>query len=268
MKNYREILIPLVIRAGDEILKYYGKDYITEYKSDNSPVTIADISANNIIVEGLKSTNLEIISEELDFIDYNKRKNLTDYWLVDPLDGTKQFVNNENEFTVNIALIKNKIPVEGIVYAPALGKLYYGNIDDGAFVYDYNDRFVKMQKLPLKTTFGFRIIASKSHINIETEQFLSDIKTHIPNSHIFNVGSSLKFCSVAEGKTHIYPRMDSISEWDIAAGHAVLRSAGGFVIDIDTKREVVYNTEHLKTPKFIAFLEKDKFEKINKVVKS
>lgn len=258
--------MPLALRAGNEILKYYRKDFITEYKTDNSPVTIADISANKIILDGLKETNLEIVSEESELIDFDRRKSLSQYWLVDPLDGTKQFVRNEDEFTVNIALIKNNAPVEGVVYAPALKTLFYGNISDGAFLYDYNSSVVEVQKLPLKSASGFSVIASKSHMNKETENFINELRVLIPDLSLFNVGSSLKFCSVATGETHIYPRIGAISEWDIAAGHAVLRSAGGCVIDLKTGKEVVYNTESLRTPDFIAYIEKEKFDRVKDII--
>lgn len=258
--------MPLALKAGNEILKYYRKDFITEFKPDNSPVTIADISANKIIIDGLKETNLEIVSEESELIDFDRRKSLSKYWLVDPLDGTKQFVRNEDEFTVNIALIKNNSPVEGVVYAPALKKLFYGNISDGAFLYDYNRSDVDIYKLALKTVQGFSVIASKSHMNKETENFINELRVNIPDLSLFNVGSSLKFCSVATGETHIYPRIGAISEWDIAAGHAVLRSAGGFVIDIKTGKEVVYNSESLRTPDFIAYLDKQKFDKVKDIL--
>ncbi|MBN2778746.1 MAG: 3'(2'),5'-bisphosphate nucleotidase CysQ [Bacteroidales bacterium] len=266
MQNYKEILVPLALKAGDEILKYFCKDYITEYKTDNSPVTIADISANKIIISGLEQTKLEIVSEESRLIDFERRKNLSEYWLVDPLDGTKQFVNNENEFTVNIALIKNNSPVEGVVYAPALKKLYYGNISEGAFLYDYNGSEVTVQKLLLKSATGFRVIASKSHMNKGTESFINELKANISDLCLFNVGSSLKFCSIAEGQTHIYPRIGAISEWDIAAGHAVLRSAGGRVINVMTGNEVVYNSESLRTPDFIAYLEKEKYDRVKDII--
>jgi len=266
MKFYRKILIELAKRAGEEILKYYQKDFVTKYKSDNSPVTIADILANNIIVTELNKTGLKIISEESSQIKYDERKDLTEYWLVDPLDGTKQFVKGENEFTVNIALIRKNKPVEGVVYAPALKKLYYGNIKEGAFLYDFNGKEVSMKSLPSIKTEGLSMIVSKSHLNEKTANVVSKIKSEILDVNVCSVGSSLKFCRIAEGSYDIYPRIGTISEWDIGAGNAVLSSAGGWVKDINTGNEIVYNSYDLRTPDFIAYLDEDKYDLIEKIV--
>ena len=181
MKFYREILIEIAKRAGEETLKYYLKDFVTEYKSDNSPVTNADIAANNVIVSELKKTGLIIISEESSQIKYEDRKNLTEYWIVDPIDGTKQFVKGEDEFTVNIALIRNNKPVEGVVFAPALKKLYYGNIVEGAFLYDFSGSEENIKSLYLIKKDGLSMIVSKSHLNKKTEDLLAQIKLEIPN---------------------------------------------------------------------------------------
>jgi 3'(2'), 5'-bisphosphate nucleotidase len=264
MSYNKNILIEIALKAGNEILKYFGHKYITEYKSDNSPVTEADIAANNIILAGLAATNLPIISEESGIAPYSERKLYKEYWLVDPLDGTKQFVRNENEFTVNIALIKDNQPVEGVVYAPAINKLYYGNIEEGAFLYDYNIKNSTPVKLPLKHQDGLSLIVSKSHLNENTRDFINKIKTEFPDAEICKVGSSLKFCCLAEGNTDFYPRIGAISEWDIAAGHAVLKSAGGFVVELSTGKDIVYNSNSLRTPDFIAFGNKEKFMNVFK----
>ncbi|MDD4148830.1 MAG: 3'(2'),5'-bisphosphate nucleotidase CysQ [Bacteroidales bacterium] len=266
MKFYREILIELAKRAGEEILKYYQKDFVTKYKSDNSPVTIADIAANNIIVTELNKTGLKIISEESSQIKYEDRKDVSEYWLVDPIDGTKQFVKGEDEFTVNIALIRNNKPVEGVVFAPALKKLYYGNIKEGAFLYDFTGEEVSMKSLPLIKTEGLSMIVSKSHLNEKTASLVSNIKSKIPDVNVCSVGSSLKFCRIAEGSIDIYPRIGAISEWDIGAGHAVLSSAGGCVKDINTGNEIIYNSTDLRTPDFIAYLDRDKYDMIKKII--
>lgn len=260
MKNYKEILIPLAIKAGEEIMKFYKSDFRTEYKADQSPVTEADIAANKMILEGLKATGLPIISEESNLPDFNIRSKMKTYWLIDPLDGTKQFVNNEGEFTVNIALINDSETIEGVIYAPAIQTLYYGNISQGAF----KSVFEKLpeslsdiveQKLPLVVkSEGLNLIVSKSHLNEKTKAFLDKVKTLKPDLVTCQIGSSLKFCCTAEGNTDLYPRIGSISEWDIAAGHAILKSAGGNVLDLNTLKEVRYNSESMRTPDFVAFL--------------
>ncbi|MDD2636328.1 MAG: 3'(2'),5'-bisphosphate nucleotidase CysQ [Bacteroidales bacterium] len=266
MRFYRKILIEIAKKAGEETLKYYRKDFITDYKSDNSPVTNADIAANTIIIFELKKTGLPIISEESSQIKYDDRKNLSEYWIVDPIDGTKQFVNGEDEFTVNIALIRNNKPVEGVVFAPALNKLYYGNILEGAFLYDFSLDTDNLVRLPFKKTKGLSMIVSKSHLNKKTKTILDQIQLEYPNVSIRSVGSSLKFCCIAEGEIDIYPRIGSISEWDIAAGHAVLVAAGGCVKDLNTQHEIIYNSPNLRTPDFVAYLDSAKYDLIKKLL--
>ncbi|PLX06413.1 MAG: 3'(2'),5'-bisphosphate nucleotidase [Marinilabiliales bacterium] len=259
MDNYKEILISLARKAGEEILNFYGKNYTTNFKIDDSPVTDADLAANKIIVEGLSNTDIPIISEESANMSYSERKDLKEYWLVDPLDGTKQFVRNEDEFTVNIARILDNSPVEGVVYAPAHKKLYYGNLKDGAHLYNYKASVEIVSKLPLANQEGLSLIISKSHLNDATREFVEKVRSKYSNIEICRVGSSLKFCCLAEGHSDIYPRIGSISEWDIASGHAVLKSAGGKVINIATGEEIIYNTKDMKTPDFIAFLDESKY---------
>lgn len=256
MTSYREIIIPLAIKAGNEILKYYCKNPQTSYKIDNSPVTEADLSANKIIIEGLKSSNLPVLSEESDIISFSDRKNWKKYWIIDPLDGTKQFVKNEDEFTVNIALIENNTPIEGVVYAPALNILYYGNLQNGAEKIIINKNFESNQIKYFKSD-KLRIVASKSHLNDATKVFIQNVSNKFKEVSIVNVGSSLKFCLVAEGKADLYPRIGPISEWDIAAGHAVLKAAGGNVLELNTAKEIIYNSTFLRTPDFIAFGDRD-----------
>lgn len=266
MKNYKDILISTAVKAGDEIMKYFGTEYSISKKRDSSPVTEADIAANNIIVNELQKTGIPILSEESYICDYNERKNWKIFWIIDPLDGTKQFVKNENEFTVNIALVVQNKVVEGVVYIPVTKLLYYGETNYGAVKIDFK---ISSQEHNLKSSrknnSNLIVIASKSHLTKPTIDYLENIKQSNPEVEIFNIGSSLKFCSVAEGKADLYPRIGSISEWDIAAGHAVLKSVGGNVIDMHTKNEIEYNSEGLRTPDFIAYLEEDKLEKILKL---
>jgi len=249
---YKDILINLAIKAGAEIMKYYRNNPVTNYKLDDSPVTEADLAANKIILEGLFRTGLPILSEESAIVDFNERKHWKKFWIIDPLDGTKQFVKNQDEFTVNIALIENNMPIEGVVYAPALQTLYYGNIIDGA-VKLQTDSGTLISCTPQSLPDSIKVVASKSHLNIETKGFLDKLRTVNSNLETVQVGSSLKFCIVAEGKADLYPRLGPICEWDIAAGHAVLKSAGGNVINLCSGEELRYNSDSLRTPDYIAF---------------
>ncbi len=258
--NNKDLLISLALKAGEEIMNFYNQGFKTDYKDDKSPVTDADIASNDIIVEGLQQSGIPIISEESVNLEYDKRKNLKEFWLIDPLDGTKQFVKLEKEFTVNIARIENNLPVEGVVYAPVFKKLYYGNIDDGAFLYDYNTEKIREFKLPLKGDEGLGVVISKSHLNEATKEFVNKLYAKNPKLKLCKVGSSLKFCCLAEGHSDVYPRIGSICEWDIAAGHAIIRSSAGNVVDLKTGKEVTYNTKNLLTPDFIAFLDKSKIK--------
>jgi len=252
MSSYRNIIIPLAVKAGKEILKYYKKKTNISYKIDNSPLTEADLAANRIIIKGLENTKIPIISEESENVTYEIRKLWKKFWIIDPLDGTKQFVKNEDEFTVNIALIVNNKPVEGVVYAPAMDLLFYGNVIDGAERIEVGMK-MKSEKICYESSDLLRIVASKSHLNESTKEFLQRIENLIKKTSIVNIGSSLKFCLVASGKADLYPRLGSINEWDIAAVNAVLNAAGGFVINMQTGKEVEYNSESLLTPDFIAF---------------
>jgi 3'(2'), 5'-bisphosphate nucleotidase len=248
----RDLLVNLAKEAGEACMKYYRKDFNIDYKSDESPVTLADIEANQIIISGLSKTGIPVISEESENLCYDERKYLVEFWIVDPLDGTKQFVNGEDEFTVNIALIRNNQTVEGVVYAPAKSILYYGLVGVGAEKLNLGtDEKTKLLCNP-EEGYSLNVVASKSHLNAQTLRFLSMLMEKYDNIDTVNSGSSLKFCAVAEGSANVYPRIGSIKEWDIAAGHAVLKAAGGNVISLFTGDEVIYNGENLQTPDYIA----------------
>ena len=208
--------------AGDVIMQIYKQDFEVEYKQDNSPLTLADKKANDIIEAGLNqlSVNIPILSEEGDDIPYEDRKHWEYFWLVDPLDGTKEFVKKNDEFTVNIALIHKDTPVLGVVYAPALDKCYWSKQDKGAF----RDG----QKLPLKTADQrntYKVVASRSHMSDETQAFIDAIDTQ-KEKELISIGSSLKICLVAEGEADIYPRFGPTMEWDTGAAHAVVNESG------------------------------------------
>jgi 3'(2'), 5'-bisphosphate nucleotidase len=248
-KSYRDLLLEIALEAGAEIMKYFKTGVKTCYKEDDSPLTLADIAANKIITERLKITNVPLISEESENAEYEIRKNYNEFWLIDPIDGTKQFISNDDEFTVNIARIVNNSVYEGIVFAPAKNLIYYGNINSGSVRIITKENEEKT--LPCEKTHNKTLVASKSHLNDETLNYIKEFKKQFPQSEILHIGSSLKLCCVAEGRADIYPRLGPINEWDIAAGHAVLKSAGGDLYNMHTGKPLRYNSESLKTPDFV-----------------
>ena len=245
----------IAIGAGIKIMQYYSSDIEVEKKEDNSPITKADLAANDLIINGLRKidNNIPILSEE-NLVEWNERKNWSKYWLVDPLDGTKEFINKNDEFTVNIALINKHIPILGIIYAPALSKLYFAKQKHGAFKINTSSKIKKLDNLtPINVSDNKNnkifIIGSRSHSN---ENFNSWIKKNFNDYSLITKGSSLKFCTLAEGKADIYPRFSLSSEWDIAAGHIILEEAGGKLKDINGKK-ILYNIkESPLNPNFVA----------------
>jgi len=215
-------IVAIAKEAGDAIMQIYSQDFEVEYKQDKSPLTIADKKANDIIENSLNqlTVNLPILSEEGKDIPYEQRKHWEYFWLVDPLDGTKEFVKKNGEFTINIALIYKDTPVLGVVYAPALDVCYWAKQGDGAFK--------DGKRLPLKTENQretFKIIASRSHMSDETQKFINKIDTD-KEKELVSIGSSLKICLVAEGGADIYPRLGPTMEWDTGAAHAVVNESG------------------------------------------
>jgi 3'(2'), 5'-bisphosphate nucleotidase len=214
-------IVTIAKEAGKAIMQVYKQDFEVEYKQDNSPLTLADKKANDIIEAGLNqlSVNIPILSEEGDDIPYEDRKHWEYFWLVDPLDGTKEFVKKNDEFTVNIALIHKDTPVLGVVYAPALDKCYWSKQGKGAF----RDG----QKLPLKTADQrntYKVVASRSHMSDETQAFIDAIDTQ-KEKELISIGSSLKICLVAEGEADIYPRLGPTMEWDTGAAHSIVEES-------------------------------------------
>jgi len=214
-------IVAIAKEAGDAIMQIYSQDFKVEYKQDSSPLTLADKKANDIIENRLNqlSVNLPILSEEGKDISYEERKYWEYFWLVDPLDGTKEFVKKNGEFTVNIALIHKDTPVLGVVYAPALDICYWAKQGKGAFK--------DGQRLPLKTESQretYKIVASRSHMSDETQAFIDDIDTD-KEKELISIGSSLKICLVAEGEADIYPRLSPTMEWDTGAAHAIVNES-------------------------------------------
>jgi len=218
-------IVTIAKEAGKAIMQVYKQDFEVEYKQDNSPLTQADKQANDIIETGLNqlSVNFPILSEEGRDTPYEDRKYWEYFWLVDPLDGTKEFVKKNDEFTVNIALIHKDTPVLGVVYAPALDTCYWAKQGEGAFK--------DGQKLPLKTKEQrntYKIVVSRSHMSNETQAFIDAIDTNT-EKELVSIGSSLKICLVAEGEADIYPRLGPTMEWDTGAAHAVLIESNAFI---------------------------------------
>ncbi len=241
-----EPIIDLAIKAGLVILDIYQNHFSISYKEDKSPLTQADVLANEIICHGLQQAypHIPILSEENQLVDYEIRKNWSQYWCIDPLDGTKEFIEKNGEFTVNIALIEQGRPVLGVVYAPVLQTLYAAREKQGAYK--------NGQPLPLKQNTSdavLKVVASRSHLNQETKAYIEQLTSK--KVQLVTQGSSLKLCMVASGEADIYPRLGPTMEWDTAAADAIVREAGKMTYDFDTGQPLRYNKENLKNPWFI-----------------
>jgi 3'(2'), 5'-bisphosphate nucleotidase len=239
----------LARRAGAAILEIYAGSFAVETKSDNSPLTAADMASHRVIVEGLRNLtpDVPVLSEESKSIDWSVRGGWQRYWLVDPLDGTREFVKRNGEFTVNIALIENHVPVLGVVSIPVTGELYYGVADEGAFVESAPGALP--QPITARPAASIPVVAgSRSHANERQAAMLENLGRH----RLVSVGSSIKFCMVARGDADLYLRLGPTSEWDTAAAQCVLEQAGGAVVDLQGK-PLRYNTkESLLNPEFLA----------------
>lgn len=257
-----EIAIEASIAAGKEILKVYEADEISvEGKKDNSPLTEADLNSNSVIMKFLKETGIPIISEENKEVDFLKRREWDVCWVVDPLDGTKEFIKKNGEFTVNIALVSNGIPSIGVIYVPVSRELYYANTEQNSAykqvlstnhiiqgeLYDFKNQIAPT---PLSNE-TIRVVGSRSHMNEDTTKFVEGLKSKYKNVEIVSKGSSLKFCLVAEGKADIYPRFAPTMEWDTAAGQAICNAVGLKVLNQETDNSLLYNKENLLNPYFL-----------------
>ena len=249
-------IINIAVKAGDIIMDIYNKDFSVVYKNDNSPLTEADKKSNDIICSRLKEIypEIPIISEENKEIPYETRKNWEYFWLIDPLDGTKEFIKKNGEFTVNIALIKKNRPILGVIYAPALNLLYYAEEGNGAFKIDDKGQKYKLPLYDNKSENLIKVVSSKSHSNYETERFINNLREHYKNVELLSKGSSLKICLVAEGIADIYPRLGLTMEWDIAAGDIIAFEADKKLYKYeDGKIEdcLTYNKENLVNSWFV-----------------
>ena len=245
-----EAIVSLAKTAGLAIMALYNeRDLDVRFKKDVSPVTRADLAAHRVILAGLQKLTpmFPVLSEESESIPYLERRNWERYWLVDPLDGTKEFIKRNGEFTVNIALIINGEPSLGVVHAPALGRTYSAIQGHGAFRQESSD--VGPQQITVRRgrSQRLKVVVSRSHPGEEAEAFLKNLGTY----DTVQIGSSLKFCLVAEGSADLYPRFGPTREWDTAAGHCVLTSAGGEISDLH-RQPLRYNKPDLLNPAFIA----------------
>ncbi len=246
-------IIAIAEEAGREIMKIYETDdFAVTDKSDNSPLTKADKAGNAVIVSALQENypQIPIISEENKMIEYQDRKDWEYFWLVDPLDGTKEFIKKNGEFTVNIALIRNGKPVLGVVGIPAKNQMYYAVENKGAYKIDENGNKLKLMVNDAKEN-EIALIGSRSHPSPEFDAYLKDMETKFSTVNFVPAGSSLKFCLVAEGKADVYPRLGPTMEWDTAAGHALVLEAGARVKVYGGDTDLQYNKENLLNPFFI-----------------
>lgn len=244
----------IACRAGEKILEIYETEFSVERKKDNSPLTAADMAAHNTICEALTTLtpDIPILSEESSHIDYSERKKWNQYWLVDPLDGTREFVKRNGEFSVNIALIEAHKSVLGVIHIPVTGISYCASLNNNAFKHeaDKNQSKITVKKTDVN---AITVAGSRSHGNAKQQAFISSLN----DPEILAVGSSLKFCLVAEGLADIYPRFGPTSEWDSAAAQCIVEEAGGIVIDTDFKT-LEYNTkESLLNPPFLVIADKE-----------
>ena len=250
-KKLSHTVIEIAKKAGQAILDVYNEtDLDFTYKYDNSPLTLADKASNYIIEKGLKNLTptIPILSEEGKSIDYSNRQQWNIFWLVDPLDGTKEFIKKNGEFTVNIALISDGEPILGVVYAPVLDITWYGDIKEGSYKFENNKPPLKIKSIIPDKEDIVKVVTSRSHTdNPKLKKFLKDY----PNHELVKMGSSIKICLVADGTAHIYPRLGPTMEWDTAAAHAVVKYAGGNIYDLNDMNELVYNKSNLLNPEFL-----------------
>lgn len=238
--------------AGAEIMKVYAQDFDVQTKADDSPLTIADKLSNEVIVTGLQALypDIAFISEETKLTPYEERKKWNTFWLIDPLDGTKEFIKKNGEFTVNIALIENGTPVLGVVYVPVTGVTYFGHKERGSFKIQNTQQQIHGGEHYTKKS-KVNVVGSRSHLSDETLQFVEQLKAEGKKVNFVSSGSSLKLCLVAEGAADVYPRFGPTMEWDTAAAHAVALYAGRQVLNAVNKQPLLYNKENLLNPWFV-----------------
>ncbi|MEK4426771.1 3'(2'),5'-bisphosphate nucleotidase CysQ [Solibacillus sp. FSL K6-1523] len=256
-------VIKIALEAGKHILDVYHSNNVTvEYKNDASPVTIADKKSHNYICQQLSKhyPNIPLISEEGDLPNYEQRQQWHTAWFIDPLDGTKEFIKRNGEFTVNIALVEKGIPILGVIYSPAQDLMYFASSWHGSYklsnchailptIHHEFELIKTAQQLPINySNEAFSIVVSRSHFSSETQAYVDQIQQQVGDVHIIEAGSSIKMCLIAEGVAQIYPRLSYSMEWDTAAGEAIVMYSGGKVEEYGTQSPLQYNKEHLKNP--------------------
>lgn len=260
MKDLLKIAITAALDAGKSILEIYNSgEFNIEVKEDNSPLTRADIASHNVIMSYLEDTDIPVLSEEGREISYQVRKDWKQLWIVDPIDGTKEFIKRNGEFTVNIALIENQKLLIGVVFVPFTGDLYFSSKDMGAFKvvidlenFDVITLIEEGIRLPLKREDEtFTIVSSRSHMSADTEKYVNKLRDKYGEINIVPKGSSLKLCIVAEGQADCYPRLAPTMEWDTAAGQAICEHAGFKAIDWHTNKKLLYNKRNLINSWFV-----------------
>uniref|UniRef100_UPI00404ADCF7 3'(2'),5'-bisphosphate nucleotidase CysQ n=1 Tax=Gelidibacter sp. TaxID=2018083 RepID=UPI00404ADCF7 len=256
-----KIAIQASLKAGIAIMQVYDTVFDVEYKDDKSPLTEADKYANDIINSYLIPTEIPIVSEENKQIDFSIRKTWETCWIVDPVDGTKEFVKRNGEFTVNIALVHLGAPILGVIYVPATKVLYYADVEKSeGFKAELNSHQTSIEDIlkvakPLRPKQGdsnpIQVVGSRSHMSQETLDFMDSLKESGTQIEVVSKGSSLKFCLVAEGNADIYPRFAPTMEWDTAAGQAICNAVGVEVISMETGKSLIYNKENLLNSFFL-----------------
>ena len=254
MKQLLNIAITAAIEAAKPILEiYHSGNVFVETKGDNSPLTKADIASHNMIMSYLTNTGIPVLSEEGRNISYKERKKWQKLWIVDPIDGTKEFIKRNGEFTVNIALVVNQKPFLGVIFVPVTGVLYFSTKEIGAFKvsldienYNIENLILDGEKFPLeREDKTYTVVASRTHMSPETEIYVQEMREKYGEVNLISKGSSLKLCMVAEGTANCYPRFAPTMEWDTAAGQAICEHAGFKVIDNKTNKKMLYNRENL-----------------------
>ncbi len=259
-RTFMKQALRAALAAGKEVLRIYLQpDHEVQLKADQTPVTLADHKAHAVLHELLCPSGLPLLSEEGPDIPYVQRRRWTDFWMLDPLDGTREFIRKNGEFTVNVAYIHHGRPHLGVVYAPAANQIWYGEVGRGAWMAGTHPGIVAEElmeaarPLPLPATDRpYRVVASRSHMNDATRDFMARHLSDHRVNEIVSRGSSLKLCMIAEGSADIYPRFGPTMEWDTAAGHAIVLASGGDLLDTEHHTSLEYNKPNLLNPSFIA----------------
>ena len=269
ISQYIPVFIKTAANAGKEILRIYNEDdFGVRLKSDDSPLTRADVASHGVIKKALnnKFPSLPLLSEEGKDIPFEERRKWQMFVCIDPLDGTKEFIKRNGEFTINIALIHDHRPVIGVIYVPVKDTLYLGGTDIGSFrICGFYNLYSELNSWPFSHNHmvslpsanrnrAFTIVGSRSHMNEETQNYINELQRNYRKIEMISAGSSLKFCLVAEGSADVYPRFAPTMEWDTAAGQAILEGAGGSVHYTDSELPLEYNKPNLINPSFIATL--------------